>query len=183
MLDQKVARRYAEAVFALAKEQNQIDLYQQQLNLVLDSLEAVPEFKSYFYNFIVPVEEKKDILKKIFQQDLSENLLNFLFLLVDKRREANLAGIAAEFADIADESRNIKKADLYTAAEIPKKELKALETRLNKATGKKILLNPHVDPALLGGIKLRIGDRIVDATLKKRLQLLNAAMKKKQVVK
>ena len=53
----------------------------------------------------------------------------------------------------------------------------------NKATGKKIRLKPHVDPALLGGVMLRIEDRIVDATLKKRLQLLSAAMKEKKVVK
>jgi F-type H+-transporting ATPase subunit delta len=183
MLDQKVARRYAEAAFSLAKEQNQIDLYQQQLSLVLDSLEAVPEFKSYFYNFLVPLKEKKEILAKIFQADLSVNVLDFLFLLVDKRREAYLEGIVAEFGALADESRNIKNAELYTASELPKKDLKALEMRLNKATGKKIRLNAHVDPELLGGVKLRIEDRIIDATLKKRLQLLGAAMKKKQVVK
>ena len=183
MLDQKVARRYAEAAFSLAKEQNQIDLYQQQLTLVLDSLEAVPEFKGYFYNFLVPVKEKKEILEKVFKEDLSEAVLHFLFLIVDKRREANFEEIVAEFAAIADESRNIKNAELYTAAELPKKELKALEMRLNKATGKKIRLNAHVDPELLGGVKLRIEDRIIDATVKKRLQLLSAAMKQKQVVK
>ncbi len=183
MLDQKVARRYAEAVFSLAKEQNQIDLYQQQLTLVLDSLEAVPELKSYFCNFLVPNQEKKDILEKIFKEDLNENILHFLFLLVDKKREANFESIVAEFAILADEARNIKNAEIYTAQELPKRELRALEMRLTKATGKKIRLNAHVDPELLGGVKLRIEDKIVDATIKKRLQLLGTAMKKKQVVK
>jgi F-type H+-transporting ATPase subunit delta len=183
MLDQKVAKRYAEAAFQLAKEQNQIDLFQQQLALVLQSLEAVPEFKSYFYNFLVPVKEKKEILEKIFKADLAKPVLHFLFLIVDKKREADFEGIVAAYGALADESRNIKNAELYTAKALPAKDLKTLELNLNKATGKKIRLNPHVDPELLGGVMLRIEDRIVDATLKKRLQLLNAAMKEKHVVK
>ena len=181
MLDQKVARRYAEAVFTLAKEQNQIDLYQQQLKLVLESLEAVPEFKNSFYNFLVPAAEKKAILTQIFQDDLASGVLNFLYLVVDKRREADFEGIVADFAVLADESRNIKTADLYTAVELPVKDVKVLEMRLSKATGKKIRLNAHVEPALLGGVKLQVEDRIIDATVKKKLQLLGAAMKQKVV--
>jgi len=150
---------------------------------VLKPLEAVPEFKSYFYNFLVPVKEKKEILEKIFKADLAKPVLHFLFLIVDKKREADFEGIVAAYGALADESRNIKNAELYTAKALPAKDLKTLELNLNKATGKKIRLNPHVDPELLGGVMLRIEDRIVDATLKKRLQLLNAAMKEKHVVK
>lgn len=181
MLDQKVARRYADAIFTLAKEQRQIDLYQQQLKLVLDSLEAVPEFKSYFYNFLVPTKEKKDILKKIFNDDLAPSLISFLYLIVDKKREADFANIVAEYNLLADESHNIKSAEVYTAKELAVKDLKSLEVRLSRATGKKIHLNAHVEPELLGGVKIRVEDRIIDATVKKKLELLGAEMKKKVV--
>ena len=172
MLNKSVARRYAEAFFSIAQEKNSIDTFQQELELVVKTIKETENLKEYFSHLLIPAKDKKDIANKIFSGKISSTTLNFLMMVLDKRRQDYLEVILGEFRDMADEVRNITKAELISAQEVPEAEVKALAEKLSASTGKQVQLEQSVDPSLLGGIKLRIGDQIMDGTIAKKLEML-----------
>ena len=177
MLNKSVARRYAEAFFSIAQEASKIDEYQAELEKVIQSITEVEGMKEYLGHLLVPVREKKELIQKIFGSQLSPMTMNFLLMVIDKRRESYLEVIYGEFVEMADESRNIKKAELFAARDVPEKDLADLAQKLSSSTGKTVLLKLTVDPALLGGVKIRMGDQIVDGTIAKKLQMLKENLK------
>ena len=181
MLNKSVARRYAEAFFGIAREADKIDAYQAELEKVIASLTEIEGMREYMDHLLIPAREKKDLLQKVFGAQISEMTMNFLSMIVDKRRESYLEFIYQEFVEMADESRNIKKAELFAAQELPQQELAALEERLSASTGKKVILKMTVDPTLLGGAKIRMGDQIVDGTAAKKLQMLKEKLKNAKI--
>lgn len=181
MLNKSVARRYAEAFFSIAQETQKIDEYQAELESVTKVIAEVEGMKEYMAHLLVPAKEKKELVQKVFEGQISPVTMNFLCMVIDKRRESYLDVILGEFVDMADETRNIKKAELFAAREVPAEELADLEQRLSASTGKKISLTMTVDPSLLGGVKIRMGDQIVDGTVAKKLQLLKDSMMKVKI--
>lgn len=181
MLNKSVARRYAEAFFSIAREAGKVDEYQQELELVVRAIDETDLLKEYFAHLLIPAKEKKELASKIFAGQISQATLNFVSIIIDKKREAYLALITEQYTDMADEQRNILKAEMYSACEIPEGDVNELAERLSASTGKKVQLKPMVDPSLLGGIKIRIGDQIVDATVAKKLEMLKKAMKQAKI--
>lgn len=181
MLNKSVARRYAEAFFSIAREADKIDAYQAELEQVITAITEIDGMKDYLDHLLVPAREKKELVQKVFGEQLSAMTMNFLFMVIDKRRESYLEFIYREYVEMADESRNIKQAELYAAREVPQSELEALQERLSATTGKKVVLKLTVDPALLGGAKIRMGDQIVDGTAAKKLQMLKEKLKNAKI--
>lgn len=181
MLNKSVARRYAEAFFSIAREANKIDEYQQELEKVVQTIDTVENLQEYFAHLLIPAKEKKEVVKKVFTDQISEITLNFLLMIIDKRRESYIGLIVEEYQDMADESRNIAKAELIAAQEVPDDEIKVLAEKLSASTGKTVQLNQVVDPSLIGGIKIRMGDQIIDATVAKKLAMLKEKMKQVKI--
>jgi len=181
MLNKSVARRYAEAFFSIAREADKIDDYQVELEKVVQTINEVEGMKEYMAHLLIPAKAKKELIQKIFADQLSPMTMNFLLMVIDKRRESYLEFIYKEFVDMADETRNIKKAELFAAREVPEQELEELAQKLSTSTGKKVLLKLTVDPTLLGGVKIRMGDQIVDGTIAKKLQMLKENLKQAKI--
>ncbi len=181
MLNKSVARRYAEAFFSIAREAGKVDEYQQELELVVRTVDESELLQEYFAHLLIPAKEKKEVANKIFSGDISQATLNFISIIIDKKREAYLALITEQYTEMADEQRNILKAEMYSAREIPESDVQDLAEKLSASTGKTVQLKPMVDPSLLGGIKVRIGDQIVDATVAKKLEMLKNAMKQAKI--
>lgn len=172
MLNKSVARRYAEAFFSIAQEHEKIDAYQEELELVAKTIEEVENLSEYLGHLIIPAQEKKDVINKIFAEQISPITLNFLLMIIDKRREAYIGSIVEEFKELADISRNIAKAELFSAQEVSEDNVKTLAEQLSASTGKTVYLKQTIDPSLIGGIKIRIGDQIIDGTVAKKLEML-----------
>jgi F-type H+-transporting ATPase subunit delta len=177
MLNRSVARRYAEAFFSIAREQNQIDSYQEELEKIVQGINTMEYLKEYFDHLLIPAKEKKEVAQKIFAEQISPITLNFLCMIIDKRREPYFEVIYKEYVEMANESRGIKKAELTAAAAISDEELEKLAERLSAASGKTVQLKLTVDPSLLGGIKIRMGDQIIDGTVAKKLEMLKRELK------
>jgi F-type H+-transporting ATPase subunit delta len=124
---------------------------------------------------LVPPQAKKETLNRIFAEDLDGFVLNFLFLLIDKRREPALPAIISEYVRLANEARNIAEAEVFTAKELSQDQLEALAAKLSKGTGKNIVLKTTLDQALIGGIIVKIGDKLIDGSVGRQLKVMKAA--------
>jgi len=181
MLNKSVARRYAEALFAIAQDTNRVDELQNELELVVQTINSYEDLKAYMLHPLVPPKDKKDVLARIFGDKISEVVKHFLFLVSDKRREAYLEAILEEYKDLANEFKNVLFAEVVSAKELSESDIAMLKERLASVTGKNIDCNVAVDPSLIGGIKVRVGDRIIDASIKKKLELMKDNLKKAKI--
>lgn len=181
MLNKSVARRYAEAFFSIAREAERIDEFQQELQFIVNTIDELENLKEYFNHLLIPAKEKKEIAGKIFSGKISPMTMNFLMMVLDKRRQAYLEFILEEYGCMADEVKNITNADLISAQEVPEAEVMLLAEKLSASTGKKVQLKQKVDPSLLGGIKIKIGDQIMDGTIAKKLEMLKMQLKQAKI--
>jgi F-type H+-transporting ATPase subunit delta len=177
MLNKSVARRYAEAYFSIAKEANKIDEYQIELGKIVQIIQETEGLAEYFAHPMIPSKEKKELANKLFAQAVSPLTLNFLLLVLDKKRQTYLDLIFKEFEEMADESRNIKKAELISAMAVSDEDVKTLSETLSRSTGKTIQLRLTIDPSMIGGVKIRMGDKIIDASVAKKLDMLKKSLK------
>ncbi|WP_313995063.1 F0F1 ATP synthase subunit delta [uncultured Selenomonas sp.] len=174
MLSMELARKYARAIFELACEEDQLKEYGADIALVQQTMVDCPELKSFINNPNFPPEDKKKLLKEIFAEDLRPIVMNFLLLLVDKRRMQVFAAISAIFAQLTNEKLGIAVADVTTVEPLTEAQMTALKEKLERVTGKQISLREHSDPSIIGGVVVRIGDRRIDGSIKGRLAAMTA---------
>ncbi len=178
MLNKSVARRYAEAFFKIAEEAGKVNEYQTELESILSTIESLEDLKAYLAHLLIPAKQKKETVSRIFADSVSPVTINFISLIIDKRREQYLTAIVDEYCDMADEARNITKADLISAQAVSDEEVAVLAEKLSASTGKTVQIKQSVDASLIGGIKIRVGDRIIDASVAKKLSMLNEQLSK-----
>ena len=181
MLNKSVARRYAEAFFSIAQESGKVDQFQQELEKIVQIISETEHLQEYFDHLLIPPKEKKELVDKIFADQVSSLTLNFLSMIIDKRRGNYIALIVDEYKVMADETRNITKAELISAREVSEEDIKILAEKLSASTGKTVQLKLQVDPSLLGGVKIRMGDQVIDATVAKRLDMLKEQLKQVKI--
>ncbi|MFZ5641406.1 MAG: F0F1 ATP synthase subunit delta [Bacillota bacterium] len=181
MIENAVARRYAQAFFAIAREKNQLDQLEKELQQVVETINSNSELKILMNHQLVDPRDKKAMVNEVFSGALSETTVNFLNFVIDKYRITYLQEIYEAFVVYANEARNIADAQVRSAAALSDEDLKALEQRLVKVTGKNIRLSNEVDPSLIGGVVVRIGDKVIDGSLFRRLGRLKENLMQIQV--
>lgn len=172
MREESVARRYAAALFTQALDANTLDAVHADLGTVALAAEQVAPLRTIIHQPLITEERKKSALKAAFGSKIGVQTLSFLNLLVDKRRIGLLPEIYTEFDRQAREHKNIALAEATSAVPLTVAEEKALQASLEKRTGKKIELKTAVDPSLMGGLMVRIGDTVWDGTVKSELERL-----------
>lgn len=176
MLTNQLALKYAQAIFEIASEKTMLDVVEKQLKLVEDTIAGHEELTTLMYHPLVPAAAKKDTISRVFAGELDGFVQNFLLLLVDKRREPALPAIIREYIRLANEARNIAEAEVFTAKELSAEQIEALAAKLSKVTGKNIVLKTTLDQALLGGVVVKIGDKLIDGSVARQLKVLKAAL-------
>ncbi len=167
-----VAKRYALALFQLAKENNQLDQYENELREVKKALADNDDFKNLLKLPKLPSEKKKEILKEVFSKT-STYVLNTLMLLCDAHREEEMEAVAASFIELVNEERGIAEAVVYSIRPLTASESEAISSAFAKKVGKTSLnIENVIDSNILGGVKVRIGNRIFDGSLQGKLNRL-----------
>ncbi|PKR83206.1 F0F1 ATP synthase subunit delta [Heyndrickxia camelliae] len=167
-----VAKRYALALFQLAKENNQLDQYENELREVKKALADNDNFKNLLKLPKLPSEKKKEILKEVFSKT-STYVLNTLMLLCDAHREEEMEAVAASFIELVNEERGIAEAVVYSIRPLTASESEAISSAFAKKVGKTSLnIENVIDSNILGGVKVRIGNRIFDGSLQGKLNRL-----------
>jgi len=171
MIKGAVARRYAEAILALAIEKNETERWEKDLQESLKLLDE-KDLVNLLENPEVPTLEKKKIIRRLLGGKVSPLALNFMLLIVQRNRLENLPQIYAEYRLLLDDYRQTLVAEVTTAVELTKEQEEALRKRLGEITGKKVSLKVTVDPSLIGGLVAKVGDRLIDGSVTAKLEAL-----------
>jgi len=177
MLRGAVAGRYAEALYDIASKQNLVDTIEAELKAVEVILTENNDLQKVLYHPQITAADKKELFNQLFKGKVLDITGNFLALLVDRRREAFFGDIVAEFVSLANVVRNIVAAKVASAVKLNDKEKGKLDQILAKLTGKKVQTSYAVDPSLIGGVVVRIGDKIIDGSIKTRMTTLKERLK------
>jgi len=170
-----VARRYADALYQVAAEQDRIDATQQELGHVVAGVEQDADFGRFLSHPLVSREEKTTLVEKAFP-DLSESLANLLRLLIRNRRESYLDMIYDQYLEARIEAEGLTKVDVIAAKPLTEEERTKLVGRLEAALGHRVQLEERLDPTLLGGARIEMDGRVIDGTLRARLGRLRALL-------
>ncbi|GAB7387896.1 F0F1 ATP synthase subunit delta [Bacillaceae bacterium] len=176
-----VAKRYARALFEVANEGGIIDAVESDLALIRKTLEENGDWRKLVMHPHIAKEEKKRLVEKLFGESLTQEVKNFLKLLIDRRREKLLPQMTAEYVRLANEARGIVEAKVTTAKAISEAEKEQLAERFGKLLNKKLRVETAVDPGLLGGVVVRIGDRLYDGSVAGKLSRFAQHVKQSQV--
>ena len=177
MINNAVARRYAHALFALAQEKNVIENTEKDLQLVNQAVANNDQLAEVLNHKLIPAENKKELCQQIFAAQISQITMNFLMLTIDKKRENLWPEMVVEYSKMADEAKNLHTAQVTSAVAMSQEDIQALEKRLSKVTGKNIKVNVEVDPSIMAGLIVKIGDEVMDGSVKKRLTMLQSNLK------
>jgi F-type H+-transporting ATPase subunit delta len=172
MLKGAVGSRYAEALYAIAERENAVDAIEQELTAVGAIVRENRDLQKVLYHPRITAEDKKSLLSELLSEKVSAVTMEFLKLLVDRQREQFLSDIVEHYINLANKARNISEAKIVSAIELTSEEKKDLDALLDKITGKKVETSFNVDPSLIGGVVVRIGDRVIDGSIRTRLATL-----------
>ena len=167
-----VAKRYALALFGIAKEHNQLESMEEELRTVKEVFVENKELSVLFENPKLTLDKKKSIIEEAFST-ASPYVLNTLKLLIDRHRTDQIVGVVDAFIELTNEARGIADATVYSVRPLSTDETEALSSSFAKKVGKQSLRITNVtDEDLLGGIKVQIGNRIYDGSLRGKLNRL-----------
>lgn len=172
MIERRIVRRYAAALIAAASKADAVDAVESDLGLVSLTVQSSPALYEAITSPIIPPEKKRAILEELFKDKVHVVTVSYLRLLVDKRREEAILRTEEEYVLLANEARGIVKAEATTAKPLDEAEQAQLASKLSSVTGKKIELVCKVDPAVIAGVLVRIGDRVIDGSVRGQLDAL-----------
>lgn len=174
----EVAERYAEGLFSLALEDHTAASKKQQAEELSEVLAESDDLLLFLRAVKITPEEKKKAIDEMFSTSLDHDFVSFLKLLVDKDRTYYLKEILNCFIDRCDEHLGIQKAEVLSARPLCEEDMKRIAAVLEKQTGKKIVLKNKIDTSLIAGIKVRVGSRVTDVSMKSRIENMKEALLK-----
>lgn len=181
--DSKATRRYAHALFNVALERGEVDDVARNLETVTQTVTASPELMTVLHHPRITRARRKEILHKVFGGDVRQDVENFLFLLVEKDRANIIPNIAREFARLVDVHRGAADATAISAVELSPVQKDALITQLQTQMNLKFIrLQTRVDASILGGLVVRVGDKLFDGSAYSQLQQIREQMKQTKVI-
>ena len=172
MIEGIVAKRYAKALFEAANEKNSLDQVEQDLQFVVKVMKDTEGFTTFLRHPRVGTDVKKETVATAFQQEISEVSQNFLYLLIDNHRMEYLEEILYQFIELANEARKVVDVEAITATALEQKDQDSIVQLLNQKLNKTVRLRNKIDPSIIGGMVVRIGDRIYDGSLQAQLQMM-----------
>lgn len=171
-MDDTVAERYAQSLFDLAKEENAIDAYLKDMRLVDTVLESDPSFVPFFSHVLIDDQTKNSLLDQAFGSSVQKYVLNFLKLLVKKRRIRYIKEIVKSFIRLCNKYLGIEEGIVYTPYSLSDAQLTSIADALSKKEGKKLELRQIIDQSLIGGIRVQINTRVYDGSIKNKVEKL-----------
>ena len=169
MRETTVARNYAEALFELGERHGQREAFASAVDELAGLLDQEPRLRAFLESPKVETEDKKGVLRRALEDRVPPLFLNFLMVVLDKRRQRLLREIAREYHALLDERLGRLHAQVTLAREPDERFEQEIAADLSKILGRQVIPHVQVNPQILGGIVVRYGDRVLDGSLRRRL--------------
>lgn len=168
---------YAKALFDAGLELDKINEINEDIHFIEQVFNSEKKLIQILSHPHINKNEKKSLIQNILGDNISEHALNFLYILIDKRREKNLFDIIREFENLYDDHIGILRVVAVTAVEMDKKSQKKLVKVLKDKFNKEIILTNEVDNSILGGVLLKLDDKFIDSTILGQLKSMESYIK------
>jgi F-type H+-transporting ATPase subunit delta len=174
---EEIAQVYARSLFEVASNQGKLDMVREQLGAFADALAESRELQTFFFSPYFSTEEKRDGLHRAVD-GADETVLNFLELLIENHRMPVLFRVRRDFDRMWEEANQLLPVEVTSAIELDRSVVERIGEEIGRQTGRRVQLTSTVDPDVIGGLVLRVGNSILDASIRTRLDAL-----RKQVAK
>jgi len=169
-------------LFAVAEGADLLDRVQQELHQLRDLMEEAPELRQVLEHPRMDESRKKELVARVLGDRVSELAIDFLSLLIDKKRADALVPAIEEFDRLLDEARGIQRAEVRSAVPLPDDLAGTLTLRLNELTGRQVILSRVVEPELIGGLVIHVAGRLIDGSIASHLDTVRDRLHQARVV-
>lgn len=170
---EELAQVYGRSLFEVAREQDKLDVLREQLGQFADALKENRELELFFFSPYFSTAEKKAALERLLD-DADERLLSFLDLLIENHRMPVIFRIRREYERLWERENKLLPVVLTSAVALDEQTTESLSERIGERTGRTVELTTRVEPDILGGIVVQVGNSILDASIRNRLEQLRA---------
>ncbi len=168
---EEIAQVYSRALFEAASEHDKLDVVREQLGAFADALNETRELQVFFFSPYFSTQEKEDGLERAVA-DADPVILNFLKLLIEKHRMPVIFRIRGNYDRLWEDENKLLPVEITSAVELDESIVKQLGDRIAEQTGRKVELSSRVEPEILGGIVVQVGNSVLDASIRNRLEQL-----------
>lgn len=165
-----VANRYIKALMETGKDLNCLDEIHAELHFIGEILDENPNLKAFLSNPTVSINEKKETVEEIFKKYVKEYMINFLLILIDKNRLFLIDEIIKGYDKALNKQKNIEIATVTTAIDLDEDSREKLKSKLESIMEKKLVFNIKVNPDIIGGVVIKIEDKLIDGSIKTKLE-------------
>ena len=178
-----IARRYAKALLMIGKEDGQTETYKEELSGIAELIQGDKALEQALANPLYETAERRKVLVAVIDKmNLSTVMNSFLLLVFEKGRVGFIGSINDFYQKLADELKGVARASLVSATELSSEAVEKIRKSLSKRTGKDVILEIEQDPTLIGGIVTRIGDLVLDGSIKTQLLNMRESLKRGESV-
>jgi F-type H+-transporting ATPase subunit delta len=172
---EEIAQVYARSLFEVAKEQDKLDVVREQIGQFADALDGNRELAIYFFSPYFSTAEKKDGLGRLLE-GVDPAVGNFLELLVENHRMPAVFRVRREFERLWEQENKLLPVTITSAVALDEATVKGIGDAIGQQTGQRVQLTADVDPDVLGGLVVRVGNSILDASIRNRLENLRRSV-------
>ncbi len=168
----RVAKRYAKALFELAKEEDKLSAVRDDFKVIAGLIEERGDFRSFLENPLISERNKSDTMKRLLDKKISVLSYHFLLLLAKKKRSAVLPAVVQQFHRLMLEYENKVEGDVVSAADLNDEQLDKIKKHVQQAIGKEVILKQRTDAGVIGGFVVKVEDLIIDSSIRYQLNKL-----------
>ncbi len=177
LISSEIAEPYAQALMSLAQQKELSDRFGDSLRSLESLFAESPEFSDFIANPIIKAEQKKAVLKQVMGDDENPYLVNFLMLLVDKRRIIFLEAIAKQYLNLLRQLNQTVLAEVTSAKELSESQKQGIIAKVKAiAEAGDVELKTTIDPDLIGGVIIKIGSKVIDASIRGQLRRISISL-------
>lgn len=176
-LSAEIVEPYAEALMSVAQANNVTDQISQDVALTLDMLQTSPEFEAFLLNPFIKAEAKKAVLRQLTESKVQHTFLNFLMLLVDRRRIVFLDPICKQYQALLRELNNTVLAEVTSTVDLTEPQKQRIIAKVQHMThANQVELETSIDPELIGGVIIKVGSQVLDASIRGQLRRVSTSL-------
>ena len=172
---EEIAQVYARSLFEVARDQDKLDRIREQLDQFADALEADRDLQVFFFSPYFSTQEKQEGLRRAVS-GADEVLVNFLELLIENHRMPVIFRVRRAFDGLWEEENRLLPVSVTSAVELDEATVRQIGDRISQQTGRRVELSAHVEPDILGGIVVQVGNAVLDASVRNRLEQLRRSV-------